>query len=131
MEKQLSFGLESFSTGKLRNEASGEKHLSGKGHKDPKKSVSRQLPNKKKEIKLTSLSLDELVQKEQSLKESGLFLNRIYKLLSTKEASGFLGVSENALRILVCRKKVKAYKLGGRLKFKLVDLADCLQQKEV
>ena len=131
MEKQLSFGLESFSAGKLRNEESREKHLFSKGHKKPKQPVSKLLPSQKKEFNLKSLSLDELVQKEQHLKESGLFLNRIYKLLSTKEASGLLGVSENALRILVCRKKVKAYKLGGRLKFKLEDLAGCLQQKEV
>ena len=64
-------------------------------------------------------------------REAVFFDNRIHKLLSTKEASGLLGVSENALRILVCRKKVKAYKLGSRLKFKLNDLANCLQQKEV
>ena len=131
MEKQLSFKLKSFSTGILRNEASQKKHLSGKRHKKPKKSVSKQLPSKKKEFKLTSLSLDELVQREQPLKESGFFLNRIYKLLSTKEASGLLGVSENALRILVCRKKIKAYKLGSRLKFRHSDLVDCLQKKEV
>ena len=65
-------------------------------------------------------------------KVSGEFFdNRIHKFLSTKEASGFLGVSENALRILVCRRQIKAYKLGSRLKFKTVDLMDCLQQKEV
>ena len=108
-----------------------KKHLSGKRHKEPRELLSKELPSKRKEIKLQSLPLDKLVQKEQPLKESGLFINRIYKLLSTKEASGFLGVSENTLRILVCRKKIKAYKLGGRLRFKLEDLADCLQQKEV
>ena len=65
-------------------------------------------------------------------KVSGEFFdNRIHKFLSTKEASGLLGVSPNALRILVCRKKVRAYKLGNRLKFRHSDLADCLQQKEV
>ena len=60
-----------------------------------------------------------------------LFDNRIHKLLSTREASGILGVSENALRILVCRKKIKAYKMGCRLKFKTDDLMACLQSKEV
>ena len=131
MEKQLSFGLESFSSGKLRNEASGKKRLSGKRPKKPRQPLNELLPSKKKESKLTSLSSDELFPKEQPLKESGFFLNRIYKLLSTKEASGLLGVSENALRILVCRKKVKAYKLGSRLKFRHSDLVDCLQKKEV
>ena len=63
--------------------------------------------------------------------QAQFFGNRIYKLLSTREASGLLGVSENALRILVCRKRVKAYKLGNRLRFKFGDLMDCLQQKEV
>ena len=129
MEEQLSFGLESFSTGILRNKASRKKHLSSKGQKEPKQSVKELLPSKKKEFKLKSLSLDELLK--QPLKKSEFFDNRIHKLLSTKEASGFLGVSENALRILVCRKKVKAYKLGNRLKFRHSDLADCLQQKEV
>ena len=120
MEKQLSFGLESFSAGILRNKASGKKHLSSKGPKKPKQPVNGLLPSKTKELKLKSLPLEEQ-----------LFDNRIHKLLSTKEASGLLGVSENALRILVCRKKVKAYKLGSRLKFRHSDLADCLQQKEV
>ena len=67
----------------------------------------------------------------RSVNSGEFFDNRIYKFLSTKEASGFLGVSENALRILVCRRRIKAYKLGSRLKFKTVDLIDCLQQKEV
>ena len=63
--------------------------------------------------------------------QAWFFGNRIHKLLSTREASGLLGVSENALRILVFRRRVKAYKLGNRLRFKLGDLMDCLQQKEV
>ena len=129
MEKQLSFRLESFSAGILRNEASRKKHLSSKGQKEPKQPVNRLLPSKKKEFKLKSLSLNELVK--QPLKESEFFGNRIHKLLSTREASGLLEVSENALRILVCRKRVKAYKLGHRLKFKAGDLMACLQQKEV
>ena len=131
MEKQLSLRLESFSAGILRNKASGKKHLSSKEPKKPKEPVNGLLPSKKKGIKLKSLSLDELAQQEQPFKESKLFDNRIHKLLSTKEASGFLGVSENALRILVCRKKIKAHKLGSRLKFKFSDLMDCFQQKEV
>ena len=113
MEEQLSFGLESFSTGILRNKASRKKHLSSKGQKELKQSVNEPLPSKKKEFKLKSLSLNELIK--QPLKESEFFDNRIHKLLSTKEASGLLGVSENALRILVCRKKVKAYKLGQQI----------------
>ena len=141
MEKQLSFGLEGFSTGILRNTASKKKPLSSKGHKKPRQPINKLLPKKEKELNLKSLSLKGAGTERTSLgkalpdvhssKKEWLFLNRIHKLLSTKEASGFLGVSENALRILVCRKKIKAYKLGSRLKFKLDDLAACLQQKEV
>ena len=141
MEKQLSLGLESFSTGTLKNRASWKKHLSSKRHEKPKQLINELLPKKEKELKLKSLSLEGARTEENALrkalpsvhssKKELFFLNRIYKLLSTKEASGLLGVSENALRILVCRKKVKAYKLGSRLKFKHTDLASCLQKKEV
>jgi len=41
--------------------------------------------------------------------------------LSTVEAASFLRVSENALRIMVHRGHVKAYKFGRRLRFKLAD----------
>lgn len=39
------------------------------------------------------------------------------KWLSTKEAAYYLRISPNALRIMVHRDKVKAYKLGNRLRF--------------
>ena len=147
MEKQLSLGLESFSTGTLKNRASWKKHLSSKKERKPKlenqeiQPINKLLPKREKEFNLKTLSLKGVKTEENTLKktppdvrsskEELLFLNRINKLLSTKEASGLLGVSENALRILVCRKKIKAYKLGNRLKFKHIDLASCLQKKEV
>ena len=141
MEKQLSLGLESFSAGTLKDRASWKNHLSSKRHEKPRQPINELLPKKEKELKIKSLSLERARTEENTLKKALpvvhsskkelLFLNRIHKLLSTKEASGLLGVSENALRILVCRKKVKAYKLGSRLKFKHTDLASCLQKKEV
>ena len=141
MEKQLSLGLESFSTGTLKDRASWKKHLSSKRHEKPRQPINKLLPKKEKELNLKSLSLKGVTTEENTLKKAlptvhsskkeKFFDNRIHKLLSTKEASGLLGVSENALRILVCRKKVKAYKLGSRLKFKHTDLASCLQKKEV
>ena len=141
MEKQLSFELESFSPGTLKNRASRKKQLSSKGKHKPKQPVSGLLPKIENGVNLTTLSLKGAGTERNTLgkappivhssKEELFFLNRIHKLLSTKEASGLLGVSENALRILVCRKKVKAYKLGHRLKFKAGDLMSCLQQKEV
>lgn len=48
--------------------------------------------------------------------------------LSTLDAARFLGISENALRILVCRKKVKFRKLGSRLKFSKSDLEHLLKK---
>lgn len=42
--------------------------------------------------------------------------------LNTREAARYLSITPNALRILVCRGKVKAYKLGQRLRFELKDL---------
>jgi len=67
MEKQLSFGLESFSAGKLRNKTLQKKRLSGKRPKKPRQLVNELLPSKKKESNLQSLSLDKLVPKEQPL----------------------------------------------------------------
>ena len=58
MEKQLSFELESFSTGTLKNRASWKNHLSSKGkHKKPRQLVDKLLPKREKELKIKSLSL--------------------------------------------------------------------------
>ena len=48
--------------------------------------------------------------------------------LSTNDAANFLGISQNALRILVCRGKVKFHKLGRRLKFSRTDLESLLKK---
>lgn len=48
--------------------------------------------------------------------------------LSTLDAAKFLGISPNALRILVCRRQVKSYKLGRRLKFLKADLERLLKK---
>lgn len=59
------------------------------------------------------------------------FENRIaVEWLSTKEAARYLSLTPNALRILVHRGRVVAYKLGGRLRFRLDDLRNLLQLKE-
>jgi len=56
------------------------------------------------------------------LSSSTLFENRIEReWLTTKEASLFLAISENALRIMVHRGQIRAYKFGRRLRFKLDD----------
>jgi excisionase family DNA binding protein len=59
-----------------------------------------------------------------------LIENRIVcEWLSTNNAASYLGISPNALRILVCRGKVRSYKLGSRLKFRLGDLRNLLSLK--
>ena len=54
--------------------------------------------------------------------DTQIFENRIEReWLSTEEAAHFLSVSENALRIMVHRGQIKAYKIGRRLRFSLQD----------
>ena len=56
------------------------------------------------------------------LEEKLIFGNRIEcEWLSSREAAQFLSVSENALRMMVYRDQVPAYKFGRRLRFKLND----------
>ena len=63
------------------------------------------------------------IQKVVGLSNSLIFENRIAsKWLTTKEASFVLGVSENALRIMVHREQIQAFKFGRRLRFRLSDL---------
>ena len=65
-------------------------------------------------------------------KHNLLFENQILqKWLTTKEASFYLGISPNALRIWVCRGKAKAFKLGNKLRFKIDDLDNLLNKQEV
>ncbi|MBD65935.1 MAG: hypothetical protein CME62_12055 [Halobacteriovoraceae bacterium] len=66
-----------------------------------------------------------------------LFDNKINQIedenviwLDTKEAAKFLRITPNALRILVHRARVRAYKLGSRLRFKKNDLSLVLTLKE-
>jgi excisionase family DNA binding protein len=49
--------------------------------------------------------------------------------LSTEEAADFLSISENALRIMVHRTQIQAYKLGRRLRFKLSDCEALFERK--
>lgn len=49
--------------------------------------------------------------------------------LTTEEAADFLSISENALRIMVHRTQIRAYKLGRRLRFKLSDCEALIERK--
>jgi excisionase family DNA binding protein len=44
--------------------------------------------------------------------------------LSTEEAADYLSISPNALRIHVCRGKIRSYKFGSRLRFRISDLRE-------
>ena len=57
-------------------------------------------------------------------------IEKAEKWYTTKEAASYLRISPNALRIMVHRGKVRAYKLGTRLRFKINDL-DFLIKKEI
>lgn len=60
------------------------------------------------------------------------FENRIAReWLSTEVAAYFLSVSPNALRIMVHRGQVHAYKFGRRLRFSLQDCKLLFSRKEV
>ena len=63
-------------------------------------------------------------------RDNVLFDNRIlHEWLSTKQAADYLSITPNALRIWVCRGKIKAYKLGSRLRFQIKDLKTFLFTK--
>ena len=96
-------------------------------------------PCKGKRLERKENPLQKGLTKEQRDKKLNGAFNRhllfdnqvIEKWLSTKEAASYLGLSPNALRILVHRQRVRAYKLGARLKFRVRDLRSALQPKEV
>ena len=61
-----------------------------------------------------------------------IFENRIVReWLSTEEAAYILAISANALRIMVHRGQIQAYKLGRRLRFKQSDCKALFLKKGV
>ena len=64
----------------------------------------------------------DLIQSSRRI-ENQIFENRIDReWLTTIEAAHVLAISPNALRILVHRGQIKAYKFGRRLRFRMMDL---------
>lgn len=56
--------------------------------------------------------------------------NRIVgEWLSSKQAALFLGVTENALRIMVCRGQIKYSKFGRRLRFRFKDVSSLISKR--
>jgi excisionase family DNA binding protein len=63
--------------------------------------------------------------------EGALFENKIVpEYITTKNAANLLGISENALRIKVCRGQVAAHKFGRSLRFRLTEIATLFIKKE-
>ena len=82
-----------------------------------------------KEIKLAKKEERGKIKDTLVSQKRGLFFDNLDRWLTTLEASRYLGISENALRILVFRKKIKAYKFNRRLRFRAVDLRSCFQER--
>jgi len=78
-------------------------------------------------------SQEALSEAEKTLAASSgdlLFDNRIIcEWLDTKLAAAYLGITPNALRIMVHRDQIQAHKLGVKLRFKLRDLRSVLQRR--
>lgn len=74
--------------------------------------------------------MKKLLLSDSDKSESQFFENRIVcEWLSSKQAAFYLGISENALRIMVCRGFIKFSKFGRRLRFRLRDIESLLAQK--
>ena len=61
---------------------------------------------------------------DKTTKEIGSLKVEIW--LDTKQAAAYLGISEGALRIMVCRRKIKYHKLGNRNRYLLDDLREVI-----
>lgn len=59
-----------------------------------------------------------------------IFENRIaHEWLTTESAARYLGISENALRIMVHRNQIRTHKFGRRLRFRAGDLEALFVEK--
>lgn len=66
------------------------------------------------------------------LSKNLFFENRIaQEWLTTEVAAKYLGVSENALRIMVHRNQIRSHKLGRRLRFRTDELRTLFSQRGV
>ncbi|NJL25589.1 MAG: helix-turn-helix domain-containing protein [Calothrix sp. SM1_5_4] len=63
-------------------------------------------------------------------RNQSLFKNRVEReWLETKEAAHFLSITPNALRIMAHRDRVRVFKFGRRLRFRLADLRTLFERK--
>ena len=67
---------------------------------------------------------------EISWSRSEFFENQVKReWLSTKEVASYLALSENAVRILVHRGRIPAFRFGRRLRFRLTDCQRLFERK--
>lgn len=62
-----------------------------------------------------------------NFKDSNTFFDSriaVPEYISTRFAAQYLGVSENALRIRVCRGEIQAYKFGRQLRFRTDEIVN-------
>lgn len=66
-----------------------------------------------------------------AVEDARFFENRIVpEFISTNLASILLGISENSLRIRVCRGQVPAYKFGRNLRFRKSEIENLFSRKD-
>jgi len=71
------------------------------------------------------------MSKNELVESSVFFENKIVpEFVSTKVAADFLGISENALRIKVCRGLIPCYHFGRSLRFKISEISKLFHRKE-
>lgn len=67
--------------------------------------------------------MSKITSKRHEINQSQFFENRIVcEWLSSAQAAAYLGISENALRIMVYRRQIPFSKFGRRLRFCVSDL---------
>ena len=71
------------------------------------------------------------LKSEIDLKSNLIFENQIApEYVTTRLAANLLGISENALRIKVCRGEIPVYKLGRSLRFRITEINQLFQREE-
>ena len=74
--------------------------------------------------------MSKLSLKDSEKSESMIFKNQIEcEWLSAQEAARYLSVSENALRIMVHRGQIEAFKIGRRLRFRFSECKKLFSKK--
>ncbi len=94
-----------------------------------KREKEKEEKNREKSEEINSVEGVSLVDLKTGSKS--FFLNKIVsEYVPTKLAAELLGISENALRIKVCRGQVPVHKFGRSLRFRIAEIGGLLTKKE-